>query len=486
MHINGHDCPGAISEARQVRSTAPVARPFFARQHCPGRTRSGGRARGVSGLARDAAVERLRKLRRVADLIEQRVFHIAAALSLEVGKNRMEALGEAQETADFFNLYADESSEQRLRTRTAGRSAAELPFAQPQRDAPVRRVGGDRAVQLSARTGRRPGRRRAGHRQHGGVQGRDRYAVVRPPAGRLPARCRLPAGRVQLPVSGDGGDVGDALVAHPRTAGITFTGSAAVGMAIYRSDGERPYPRPCIAEMGGKNACIVTARADLERAATGIVRSAFGMGGQKCSALSRLYVDADGGRRADRQLQEKIAAIKSATRRAKATGWVPSRRAARCRTTAHYCRAPARLAGDASSAAASSLRDGRTRTRTVRRADAGRSAGHASAVARGNVPADRDAVPRRRSRGSDARWRTTRRSGSPPASTASDDDVPWFHEHIEAGVTYANRPQGATTGAWPGYQPFGGWKGSGTTGKAIASFYYLAQYLREQSQTVVE
>ena len=66
------------------------------------------------------------------------------------------------------------------------------------------------------------------------------------------------------------------------------------------------------------------------------------------------------------------------------------------------------------------------------------------------------------------------------------DEVGWFNEHIEAGVTYANRPQGATTGAWPGYQAFGGWKGSGSTGKAIGSFYYLPQYLREQSQTVVE
>ena len=66
------------------------------------------------------------------------------------------------------------------------------------------------------------------------------------------------------------------------------------------------------------------------------------------------------------------------------------------------------------------------------------------------------------------------------------DELPWFHEHIEAGVTYANRRQGATTGAWPGYQAFGGWKGSSSTGKAIASFHYLAQYLREQSRTVVE
>jgi 1-pyrroline-5-carboxylate dehydrogenase len=68
----------------------------------------------------------------------------------------------------------------------------------------------------------------------------------------------------------------------------------------------------------------------------------------------------------------------------------------------------------------------------------------------------------------------------------SEREIGWFNEHIEAGVTYANRPQGATTGAWPGYQAFGGWKGSGSTGKAIGSFYYLPQYMREQSQTVVE
>jgi 1-pyrroline-5-carboxylate dehydrogenase len=66
------------------------------------------------------------------------------------------------------------------------------------------------------------------------------------------------------------------------------------------------------------------------------------------------------------------------------------------------------------------------------------------------------------------------------------EEIETFLGRIEAGVVYVNRPQGATTGAWPGYQPFGGWKASGTTGKAIGSFYYLPQYLREQSQTIVE
>ena len=68
----------------------------------------------------------------------------------------------------------------------------------------------------------------------------------------------------------------------------------------------------------------------------------------------------------------------------------------------------------------------------------------------------------------------------------SEADVAYFLEHIEAGTVYVNRPQGATTGAWPGYQAFAGWKGSTSTGKAIGSFYYLPLYLREQSQTVVE
>jgi 1-pyrroline-5-carboxylate dehydrogenase len=68
----------------------------------------------------------------------------------------------------------------------------------------------------------------------------------------------------------------------------------------------------------------------------------------------------------------------------------------------------------------------------------------------------------------------------------NDAEVAVFLDRIQAGVTYVNRPQGATTGAWPGYQSFGGWKGSGSTGKAIGAFYYLPQYMREQSQTVVE
>ena len=67
-------------------------------------------------------------------------------------------------------------------------------------------------------------------------------------------------------------------------------------MSIYRSFAT-DYPKPVICEMGGKNPAIVSAKADLDTAADGVARSAFGFSGQKCSACSRVYVERDGVRR---------------------------------------------------------------------------------------------------------------------------------------------------------------------------------------------
>ena len=69
--------------------------------------------------------------------------------------------------------------------------------------------------------------------------------------------------------------------------------------------------------------------------------------------------------------------------------------------------------------------------------------------------------------------------------SADQAEVDQFLDRIEAGVVYVNRKAGATTGAWPGVQPFGGWKGSGSSGKAGGGLYYVQQFMREQSQTVI-
>jgi 1-pyrroline-5-carboxylate dehydrogenase len=70
--------------------------------------------------------------------------------------------------------------------------------------------------------------------------------------------------------------------------------------------------------------------------------------------------------------------------------------------------------------------------------------------------------------------------------SADPAEVDRFFDEVEAGVCYANKRTGATTGAWPGAQPFCGWKGSGSAGKGGCGPYYVAQFMREQSRTVID
>ena len=433
---------------------------------------------------RVAVGERVRLMRRVADVMEERVYEIAAALVLEVGKNRMEALGEAQETVDFFRHYADDferhggyehvlpddplpgiRSTNRSVMRPYGTWVVIAPF-----NFPLALAGGPAAAAL--------------------VTGNTvvvKGASDTPWAGRLLADCihdaGLPPGVFNY-LSGSGRDVGEALVAHPATAGITFTGSAQVGMGILRQMAGGAWSRPCIAEMGGKNPCIVTARANLDDAAAGIVRSAYGMGGQKCSALSRLYVDRDVADELIERLERQVAAIQVGDPRRRDRWLGPMISRAACASYAGYV-------DELATGGARLLAGGHP----LREGDLAR--GHYVEPVLAELPVDHRlwkhemfqpilTLHRVADRDEAMRLANDTELGLTAGFYGGADEVAWFHEHIEAGVTYANRRQGATTGAWPGYQPFGGWKGSGSTGKAIASYYYLAQYLREQSRTVVE
>jgi len=265
---------------------------------------------------------------------------------------------------------------------------------------------------------------------------------------------------------------------------VTFTGSYDVGRQIALQLQSGLYPRPCIAEMGGKNACIVTAKADLARATAGIIRSAFGMGGQKCSALSRLYVHRDLADALIANLERETVALRigDPTRRENWLGPVATRSG-----YDDYARYVALLRTDGARIllGAEQLREGAlAKGFFVRPTIAEAPTEHPLWQQEMFLPI---LMLHRVASNDDAmHLANASRLGLTAGFYGASDEIGWFQRNIEAGVTYANRPQGATTGAWPGYQPFGGWKGSGTTGKAIASFYYLPQYLREQSQTVVE
>jgi len=312
-------------------------------------------------------------------------------------------------------------------------------------------------------------------------------ATATPWAGRLLADCIRDAG---LPpgvfnyLSGSSGEIGSALVEHPLTAGVTFTGSYEVGRQIALQLQSGLYPRPCIAEMGGKNACIVTAKADLTRATAGIIRSAFGMGGQKCSALSRLYVHREVADALIGSVERETGALRIGDpgRRENWLGPVATRSG-----YDDYARYAALLRSDGARilVGAEQLREGAlaqgffvrpTLAEAPREHPLWQQEMFLPILMLHRVSSNEEAME----------LANASRLGLTAGFYGASDEIAWFQRNIEAGVTYANRPQGATTGAWPGYQPFGGWKGSGTTGKAIASYYYLPQYLREQSQTVVE
>jgi 1-pyrroline-5-carboxylate dehydrogenase len=428
--------------------------------------------------------ERAALLRRIARLVEERVYEIGAALALEVGKNRLEALAEVQEVADFCTCYAAQMESHdgydrplpddpmpgwRSRNRSVLKPYGAWLVITPY-NFPFALAGGPVSAALVA----------------------GNTVVLKGPsetpwAGRLLAECVRDAGAppgVFNYVMGPGGTLGQALLDHPATAGATFTGSYETGMHLLRSFAAFRYPRPVIAEMGGKNAVIVTAQADLERATLGIVRSAFGLSGQKCSAASRVYVQAPVAAELKDRLATQIAALAvgDPTERHNWMGPV---------ATADAHRSFGRHAAEFRERGAGFVAGGRYLT------DGGLERGLYCAPTLVEAALDDPLWSREMFLPIAMIGAVDSKEQAMHLANASDlgltagfyggaAETAWFFENIEAGCTYANRPQGATTGAWPGYQPFGGWKGSGSTGKAIASFYYLPQYMREQSQTIVE
>jgi 1-pyrroline-5-carboxylate dehydrogenase len=291
----------------------------------------------------------------------------------------------------------------------------------------------------------------------------------------------VPPGVFQF-VTGSGRELGDAFL-DARFDGIVFTGSKDVGLDLYRRFA-KPWPKPVIVEMGGKNPAIVTRNADLQKAAFGVARSAFGYGGQKCSACSRVFV----ANEVYDAFLERLVAVASnmtigdPTERATYLGPLIS---AKARATHAAALAEAR-------------RDGRIVFAGTVPADPRLARGHFV----GPVVADRIPDGHRLWRQelfvpflvagpvaslADALRRANDTEYGLTAGIFSEDDneVRDFFDRIEAGVVYANRPTGATTGAWPGVQSFCGWKASGSTGKGGCGPWYVQQFLREQSRTIV-
>ncbi len=431
------------------------------------------RARAAQGAwRRTEPAERCRLLRAVGAAIGARHMELAAVTSMEAGKSRTESIAEVQEAIDLIEAYCEQMERHRGYRVALGQLTPEETNESLLRPFGVFGVIGPFNFPVALVVGMASGALVAGN-----------TVVIKPSeqtprCGALIGECfaaaGLPAGAVSVVHGGE--ETGRAL-AEGAIDGVVFTGSAEVGRALGKRFADGPFARPAITEMGGKNPAIVAASADVEAAAAGIAASAFGFSGQKCSACSRAIVvdpvhDA---------LVEALAA-----------------------------RAEGIVVGDPADAGAFTgpVVDERAVARFTEAAGAGGTiaAGGRTLDLPGHyvaptVVAD---VP--------AGHRLTRdelfvplvavtRVGSFEEALAEANAVDYgltagvfsrdraeldaFLDRIEAGVVYVNRRAGATTGAWPGFQSFCGWKSSGSTGKGGLGPYYVAQFMREQSRTIV-
>ncbi|HEX9839326.1 MAG TPA: aldehyde dehydrogenase family protein [Anaerolineales bacterium] len=429
--------------------------------------------------------KRVQLVRKASALIEKRIFELGAAMALEVGKNRMESLGDVQETADLMYFSAQMMEENNGFIKPMGKDplvgydATNTSVLRPYGvwliispfNFPFALTGGPTGAALVA----------------------GNTVVIKPATDtawivRLYAECLrdagFPNGVVNF-VTGPGSTLGQALVDNREVDGATFTGSFDVGMRMYRDFANRNYVRPIVLELGGKNPAIVSRNANLEDAATGIVRSAFGLQGQKCSAASRVIVEEPVYDELLSRLKAKTDALVIGDPTERVTYLGPVINQSSYNDFKNFTE-------EIDQAGGNFLTGGHVKTGGI--FDKGYFVEPTFVT---DLPFEHrlwqyemflpiTTIGKVNDLDEAMKIANNVNYGLTAGFYGSLKETEWFFDQIEAGVTYANRPQGATTGAWPGFQPFGGWKGSGASGKNGGGYYYVQLYMHEQIRTLIK
>ncbi len=430
------------------------------------------------GWRRTPVDERARIFRDAADLARERKFDLAAVISIENGKGRVEALADVDEAIDFLSFYARELERADGFVRDTGEPTPGEHCENVRRPYGVIGVVAPFNFPLAILAGMTTGAAIVGN-----------TTVVKPASATpliahefldLLESAGLPNGVVNL-VTGGGRAAGAPLVEHEGISGVAFTGSRAVGRKIQREFATRPGP--VVAELGGKNPVVVTETADLDDAVEGVAMGAFSFAGQKCSATSRVYVaEARLDAFAERLVAEtESLAVREPTERgAVVSPLIDDDALDRYRRIVREARNVGRVL-TGGHVLETGLPDGRYVAPTVVA-----EVPHDHPLAREEqfVPfvtlhpvAD---LAEGIARSNDSEYGLCAGLFS-----ADDAEIARWLDEVESGMCYVNRAKSATTGALVGAQPFGGWKASGTTGTFAGGYDYLRQFTREQSRTVV-
>ncbi len=424
--------------------------------------------------------DRIKIMRAAAAEIRRRKWEIGAVMSLEVGKSRLEAMGDAEESADLIDYYCTVFEQNDGFARPLGRLMPNERTLDVLRPFGVFACIAPFNFPMALSTGMSSAALMAGN------------AVVYKPAQDTPwtglmlyevyKAAGIPTGVFHY-ITGRGAVIGDAFWTHPRVDGIVFTGSKEVGMRMVK-EFSKDWPKPALMELGGKNPTIVCASADLDMAAEGVMKSAFGLQGQKCSACSRVYVDKKVYPQFVAKLLAKTQAIVKGDPTQKDVYFGPVINARAVKTFEGAVESAKN--GGKILAGGDVMKDGAFAKGTfVEPTIAELSLDHELFKRELFVPflsiAPVSGFDQAIEESNKAEYGLT--AG---LFTKDEKEIARFFDEIEAGVCYANRRTGATTGAWPGVQSFCGWKGSGATGKGGCGPYYVQQFMREQSRTVME
>ena len=415
--------------------------------------------------------------RECANYFSSRKYFLAAIMTFENGKNRIEAMGDVDEAIDFMRFYAlllekndgfckqtnhpNPNEKTQIVMKPYGVWGIISPFNFPSAIA----IGMSTGALITGNT-----------------------AVLKP-ASAAPLSSfyfakflssKIPNGAINF-VTGSGSTVGKTLIESEYVDGIAFTGSRDVGMKGFH-EFTKITTKPFISEMGGKNPVIVTKNADLEKASNGVVNAAFGFGGQKCSACSRVYVQNEIADQFITKLVEKTKKLKIGMpwKKENFLGPIINFDAIKKFTeVSNLAKQDGKILVGGSVIKTPDFENGFFVEPTIVE----------------KLPENHKLMQeelflpflcvQRFDNFDDAIKLANQSEYGLTAGIFSEDEkqLEKFFSKIQSGVVYANRSASATTAALVSSQPFVGWKYSGTTGKGAGGEYYLQQFLRTQTQT---
>ncbi len=427
--------------------------------------------------------ERVSIMNKAADLIDERKFDIAAAVTYEVGKNRLEALAECWEAMDAIRFYSNliEKNDGYVEKMDAGGPGEDCTVVS--KPLGVWPVISPFNFPFMLANGMALGALLTGN------------TIILKPTSEAPLTglmlyqvfndAGVPEGAINF-VTGPGANFEEEFVSNRDVAGIAFTGSRDVGMRLYHEFlTQQPYPKTMVLEMGSKNPAVIASSAYIDKAVEGTVRSAFGYSGQKCSATSRIYVHSTIRDKFLKALCERVEKIVVGDPREKDVfmGPVINKGVVEKFTAAV---AEAKKAGGEVLIGGKAFTTGKF----------GRGSFLPPTIVVG-LPASHRlfkdelfmplvVVDEFKTTGEAvAKVNDTQYGLTAGIFTEDPAELQAFMNQTQFGVLYANRSGGATTGAWPGAQSFTGWNASGAAGRGVGGSHYLLNFLRDQSQTIV-